>query len=145
MWISVHEQILGGKLRKLSKLIDCSQNEAIGILIRLWLWGINNADNNGKIIGAEIDDIADILSVGLSKDLESLDVAESLIEAEWIDSFGEELYIHDWIEWQGQWGKLQELKKQNSERQRRYRERQRDSSTEQPIQAEELKPKKPNK
>ena len=42
-WISVHEQVIGGKLRSLAKEIGCSQNEALGILIRLWLWAINNA------------------------------------------------------------------------------------------------------
>ena len=43
-WISVHEDIIGGKLRELSKSLGCSQNESIGILIRLWLWCINNAE-----------------------------------------------------------------------------------------------------
>ena len=44
MWISVHDNVIGGKLRKLAKEIGCSQNEALGLLIRLWLWGLNNAD-----------------------------------------------------------------------------------------------------
>ena len=30
-WISVHEQVIGGKLRNLAKEIGCSQNEALGI------------------------------------------------------------------------------------------------------------------
>ena len=50
-WISVHEQVIGGKLRNLAKEIGCSQNEALGLLIRLWLWGINNANKEGFIVG----------------------------------------------------------------------------------------------
>ena len=49
-WISVHEQVVGGKLRTLAKELNCSQNEALGMLVTLWLWGINNADSEGKII-----------------------------------------------------------------------------------------------
>ena len=37
-WISVHEQVIGKKLRSLAKEIGCSQNEALGLLVRLWLW-----------------------------------------------------------------------------------------------------------
>lgn len=123
MWISVHDTIIGGKLRTLAKDIGCSQNEAIGILIRLWLWGINNADADGRIMGADEEDISDILSMGLAKDIDPRVVTEALIRTEWIDIIGEELYIHDWTEWQGKWNKLQEIKKQNAERQKRYRER----------------------
>ena len=73
-WISVHEDIIGGKLRELSKTLECSQNESIGILIRLWLWCINNADKDGRIIGANEDDLAEILNIGKSKDIEADDI-----------------------------------------------------------------------
>lgn len=59
-WISVHEQVVGGKLRTLAKELNCSQNEALGMLVTLWLWGINNADSEGKIIGATRADIVAI-------------------------------------------------------------------------------------
>ena len=49
-WISVHEQVIGAKLRSLAKEIGCSQNEALGLLVRLWLWGINNANKEGQIV-----------------------------------------------------------------------------------------------
>ena len=66
-WISVHEQVVGGKLRTLAKELNCSQNEALGMLVTLWLWGINNADSEGKIIGATRADIAKVLYVGLNE------------------------------------------------------------------------------
>ena len=119
-WISVHEQVIGGKLRELAKYIGCSQNEALGILIRFWLWGINNADKYGKITGADRTDVADVLVAGLSKDLDAESVVESLIESEWIDCEGDDLYIHDWEEWQEQWYKAIEARKSNAERQKKW-------------------------
>ena len=60
-WISVDQKMVGGKLRKLYKAIGCSQNEAMGMLVGLWLWGIDNADADGLIVSAEREDIADVL------------------------------------------------------------------------------------
>lgn len=99
-WISVHEDIIGGKLRELSKSLGCSQNESIGILIRLWLWCINNADKDGRIIGANQDDLAEILNIGKSKEIEADDIVKSLIECNWLELVDDTLYIHDWEEWQ---------------------------------------------
>lgn len=99
-WISVHEDIIGGKLRELSKSLGCSQNESIGILIRLWLWCINNADKDGRIIGANQDDLAEILNIGKSKEIEADDIVKSLIECNWLELVEDTLYIHDWEEWQ---------------------------------------------
>lgn len=43
-WVSVHDNVIGGKLRELAKEIGRTQEEALGILVSLWLWGLNNAD-----------------------------------------------------------------------------------------------------
>lgn len=120
-WISVHEQVFGGKLRSLSKEMDCSQNEAVGILIRLWLWGINNADKCGLIIGADKRDIAEILTVGKSESVEPQSAVEALITTGWIDCEDGALYIHDWEEWQEQWYKFKENKEKDAERKRKER------------------------
>ncbi len=59
-WISVHEQVKDHhKTRELAKLLSCSRHEAIGLLVSLWLWGINNADSSGVIRSATEQDIAD--------------------------------------------------------------------------------------
>ena len=134
-WISVHEQVIGGKLRELAKYIGCSQNEALGILIRFWLWGINNADKYGKITGADRTDVADVLVAGLSKDLDAESVVESLIESEWIDCEGDDLYIHDWEEWQEQWYKAIEARKSNAERQKKWRDKKRQEAAPVPAPA----------
>ena len=120
-WISVHEQVIGGKLRTLAKEIGCSQNEALGILISLWLWGINNADSEGRIIGAEKDDVARTLVAGIDERYKTEDVVEALISTHWIDFRGDELFLHDWEEWQEQWYKMMERREADKERKRRER------------------------
>ena len=60
-WISVHEQVTSGKLRRLAKELRCSQNEVLGMLVKFWLWGISNADRYGYIEGTDKEDIADVL------------------------------------------------------------------------------------
>lgn len=146
MWISVHDNVIGGKLRKLSKEIGCSQNEALGLLIRLWLWGLNNADKEGKLIEADLEAIADVLSVGLDKQYDSEDAVNALVATEWIDMVGEDIYIHDWTEWQMQWNKLKELQEQNAERQRRWRNKKREmanTNAAPPLEAKPEEPKEP--
>ena len=101
-WISVHEQVIGGKLRSLAKEIGCSQNEALGLLVRLWLWGINNADKEGRIIGADKADVAEVLTVGIDARYSPEDAVDALVETAWID-IDDGLFIHDWEEWQEQW------------------------------------------
>ena len=71
-WISVHESIMGTKLRSLSKRLGCSQNEALGILIRLWLWCIKSADRYGEIKDVIREDVEDVLTIGKSNDLDKV-------------------------------------------------------------------------
>lgn len=123
-WISVHEQVIGGKLRSLAKEIGCSQNEALGLLVRLWLWGINNADKEGRIIGADKADMAEVLTIGIDERYSPKDVVEAMIAKKWIDEEGA-LFFHDWDEWQEQWYKAVEVREKNAERKRKERSRKR--------------------
>ena len=122
-WISVDQAFLGGKLRKLYKSIGCSQNEAIGILISLWLWGIDNADDSGLIMSAGKDDVAEALKSGLSLKFDAGAVVELLIKNGWIDEIGEELYLHDWSDWRGEYNRSVKEKRKHVERTQRYRKR----------------------
>lgn len=124
-WISVHEHVVGGKLRELAKDIGCSQKEALGILVSLWLWGLNNADRTGRLRSCDRTDIAEeVLSKGLSDGLDKGSIVESLIAQRWIDE-GEDgaLYLHDWDTWQEQWYKFLKMKEYDAERKRRDRAR----------------------
>lgn len=119
-WISVHEQVIGGKLRSLAKEIGCSQNEALGILVRLWLWAINNAGKDGCIVGADKDDVAEVLNIGIDRRYSADDVVDALVVTGWID-MENGLYIHDWEEWQEQWYKAIEVREKDAARKRKER------------------------
>lgn len=136
-WISVHEQVIGGKLRNLAKAIGCSQNEALGILVRFWIWGINNADRDGEIIGAEKEDVAEVLTSGISRSLDPEEVVDAMVLTGWIDINESGLYIHDWEEWQKQWYRAHYTREKATERKRRERQRKKSAMQEQEIQPEE--------
>ena len=48
-WISVYQEVDGPKLRRLARLLETSKAESLGILNFLWFWGMNNADETGKV------------------------------------------------------------------------------------------------
>jgi len=123
-WISVHDHVEGGKLRGLAKEVGCSQKEALGILISLWLWGLNNADRTGRLKSCDKSDVAEELSKGLSDGLNPEDIVISLIEQEWIDEEEDgTLYLHDWDIWQEQWYKFLSTKEYDAKRKREARAR----------------------
>lgn len=122
-WISVDQRLLGGKLRKLYKAIGCSRNEAVGILVSLWLWGVDNTDEEGLIQGADRDDLEETISVGLSEKLDPSAVLKKLIDTGWLDKTEHGFQIHDWYEWRKYYNRYLKEKKDHAERTRRYRER----------------------
>lgn len=122
-WISVHDHVVGRKSRELAKEIKCSQKEALGILVTLWLWGINNADKTGELKSADRQDVADAISVGLSDGLRPADIVDALISTNWIDEIEETLYLHDWDQWQEQWYKFLSQKEYDAKRKREARQR----------------------
>lgn len=122
-WVSVHEKITGGKLRSLARGIGCSQNECIGLLVRLWLWGLNNADKTGKLIDADRNDVADALTVGLEKNIDTAAVVETMIKVGWIDDIDGVLYLHDWGEWQKHWYKYSDSLERDRGRKRTTKSR----------------------
>lgn len=134
-WISVHEQVLGGKLRRLAKEIGCSQNEALGILVRLWLWAINNAGKDGRIVGADKGDVAEVLNIGMDRNYSSEDVVEALISTNWID-MDDGLYVHDWEVWQKQWYKAVWIRETDANRKRKERARKREAGSREGLEAQ---------
>mgnify|MGYP001104062924 FL=1 len=128
LFIAVDQNLNGGKLRVLAKTLDCSENEARGILINLWIWGISNCRKDGLIIGADKKDIADALKSGMRTDLVPAFVVDTLITLNWIEAGEEGLYIHDWQEWNqipmeyySMLDKEQNRRKANADRVRKHR------------------------
>lgn len=138
-WVKVYERVIGPKLRNLAKEVECSQNEALGCLVRLWLWGIHNADADGRIIGGDEEDVVAVLSVGMDSKYTAKDVAAAMKKTGWIDIDGDGIYLHDWDDWQSQWYRDVETRKRDAERKRIARARNRDN----PLPKEEPKERKP--
>jgi len=123
-WISVHDHVDGGKLRELAKNIGCSKKEALGILVSLWLWGLNNADRTGRLRSCDKNDIAEEVSKGISDRLDPYGIVDNLIGQHWIDEEEDgSLYLHDWDAWQEQWYKFLSMKEYDAERKRKERAR----------------------
>lgn len=115
---------MGPKLRDLMKKSGLSGNEALGSLVKLWLWGIKNADPSGLIISADRRDIADVIAAGsgLSDKVKPTKVVDSMIESGWIDDRDGCLYLHDWDEWQEMYYRFIEKREKDTARKRRARE-----------------------
>ena len=122
-WISVDQKLIGGKLRSLYKAIGCSQNEAIGILVSLWLWGIDNAEMDGLMVSADREDIKQSFQAGLSKEVDGDTVVACLIDTGWIDEVDGQLYLHDWGDWRSYYNRYVREKENHAERMRRYRDK----------------------
>lgn len=117
-WISVHEQIDGMKLRQFRKSSGCSKCEAVGMLVTLWLWGINNADRNGELKGADKDDLKEMYEHNLTPGIPAASIVDALITSGWIDEHEGQLFIHDWEDWQKQWYTALDRREKDKERKR---------------------------
>lgn len=119
-WIAVHRTVVGPKLRKLCKQIDCNKSEAVGILCFLWFWGQENSDKDGRLIEADESDIEDALA-GITNIPMGV-LVDALISTGWIDKRDDGcLYLHDWDTWQEQWYKAMERRDHDTERKRKAR------------------------
>lgn len=150
-WVCVYEKVNGPKLRKLSTAIGCSKFEALGYLLFLWLWGLNNADRNGRVLQAELDDIIEIYAGNGKPEQIARAVVDCMIQTGWLDLNGNEIYIHDWNVWQDQIFRDGDRKKAETDKKRRWRAKQKEALPA-PLQAQvslelpgESKPEKPQK
>ena len=119
-WISVHEQLRDHrKVRDLMRAMNCSRQEAVGTLVMLWTWAVNNADKCGNLTNTTAADIVDgIMSRGQSAG----NVVDALVSTGWLEKVAEDQYcLHDWDIWQKQWYKRMETVEKDADRKRRVR------------------------
>lgn len=141
-WIAVDQSLIGGKLRNFAKKSKISQNEAIGILVRLWLWALDNADQDGKIVAGDMSDVEEAIRAGfLSEEKERVSaITQNLLDCGWIDTKDGELILHDWTDWRSYYTALQEKRAKRAEYMRSYR-----SGNGKDQEAEKPKEEKPEK
>lgn len=119
-YICVHEQVIGTKLKLLSRALQCSQNEALGLLVRIWIWGVNHADSKGWTLGLEREDVVEAIKDGLREDMDPAKVVDTLIKLDWLFE-RDGINIHDWGQWQEELYK--KLAKRERDRERKQKER----------------------
>lgn len=142
-WVCVYEKVNGPKLRKLSTAIGCSKFEALGYLLFLWLWGLDNADREGRVLQAELDDIVEIYAGNGKPDQVAQAVVDCMIQTGWLDLNGTEIYIHDWNIWQDQIYRDDDRKKAETEKKRRWRAKKKEALLESAQVTLELPPSPP--
>jgi hypothetical protein len=121
-WISVYQQVKDHpKTREFAKQLPCSRHEAIGILVCLWLWGIDNADSNGVIKSASEQDIADGVLYHAQC---AAHLVHSLMNSGWLHKSVDHFILHDWDVWQQHWYKAIEKREANTRRMRETRTKQ---------------------
>lgn len=127
-WIELHQSLPSHrKTRKLARLLGLKVPggipQAIGHLTMLWLWSVDNAID-GDLSGIEPEDISD--AAGWMKNPEIL--VDALVSSGFLDS---DMYIHDWDDYAGKLAtKRESTKTGNRERQRRFREREKQPKSE---------------
>lgn len=142
-WVSIHDNVIGGKLRELAKELDSTQEEALGILASLWIWGLNNATKEGWLMSADKDDVLEAFSVKLATKMAPINIVDCLIKTRWIDEPEDGvLLIHDWDRWQEQWYKAMERREKDAERKANSRKGKMDQQP-QPAQPVDVTPKPP--
>jgi len=91
----------------------------MGILLKLWLWALDNANKTGELLNADRDDVARLYIGSTSAKAKPERVVELLISEGWINELGGNLFIHDWPEWQRYWFDFQERREKDRTRKKR--------------------------
>jgi len=129
LWFPAYETMARHpKVLRLAGLMGIKRREAIGLLVDLFTWALRAADRDGAFRGLCAEDIAVALDYSRKSKLTA-----SLVEAGWLEEEDDGTYrIHDWEDYTGRLydakDREDKKKKQNSDRIRRFREREKEES-----------------
>lgn len=123
------EQILDIAAMNVARQLHCSQNEAIGLIVRYWMWNVKVMDSNGNVPHTSREEVADVLIRGKCDAYTAEEAVDALISTKLISKENGMLQAADWMRWQGMITNAEKLRVQNNRRQREYRRRQKDKST----------------
>jgi len=114
-WIESHQE-LGHhpKLKKLCRVLDISEPQAVGHLHYLWWWSLDYCDD-GDLSRFDPLDIA----IGAMWDGDPGAFVAALAACGWVDQDDDTTTVHDWDQYIG---KLLDQRQANRDRQRRHRD-----------------------
>ena len=128
IWIELHQEMpRHPKTLALAQALKISRREAVGLLIDLWTWGLNCADETGHLRGITNEGIAMAMDW---PGRQAVKLVNALVDCGWIDGENGSYCLHDWADYTS---RLSD-KRKDAERKREARKRakQADKSPENP-------------
>lgn len=121
-WLELHQEMARHKKTlALARLLKVERRYAVGLMIDLWAWGLDNADADGNLNGLTAEDIAMALDWPLKK---AGTLMEALQTAGWVENHDSTYKLHDWSDYTGRLSEQREIKKeQNRVRQQNRRKK----------------------
>lgn len=117
IWIELHQEMpRHPKTLALAQALKISRREAVGLLIDLWTWGLNCADETGHLRGITNEGIAMALDWS---GRQAAKLVNALVDCGWIDGENGNYSLHDWADYTS---RLSD-KRKDAERKREARKR----------------------
>lgn len=128
IWVELHQEMpRHPKTLALAQALKISRREAVGLLIDLWTWGLNCADESGHLRGTTEEGIAMAMDWPFRQ---ASKLVNALVSCGWMDKDENGYSLHDWPDYTS---KLSD-KRKDAERKREARKRAKrtDASAESP-------------
>lgn len=117
IWIELHQEMpRHPKTLALAQALKISRREAVGLLIDLWTWGLNCADETGHLRGITSEGIAMAMDWSCRQ---ASKLVSALVDCGWIDGENGSYCLHDWADYTS---RLSD-KRKDAERKREARKR----------------------
>lgn len=117
IWIELHQEMpRHPKTLALAQALKISRREAVGLLIDLWTWGLNCADETGNLRGITNEGIAMAMDW---PGRQAAKLVNALVDCGWIDGENGSYCLHDWADYTS---RLSD-KRKDAERKREARKR----------------------
>ena len=117
IWIELHQEMpRHPKTLALAQNLKISRREAVGLLIDLWTWGLNCADETGHLRGITNEGIAMAMDW---PGRQAVKLVNALVDCGWIDGENGSYCLHDWADYTS---RLSD-KRKDAERKREARKR----------------------
>ena len=128
IWIELHQEMpRHPNTLALAQALKISRREAVGMLIDLWTWGLNCADETGHLRGITNEGIAMALDWS---GRQAAKLVNALVDCGWIDGENGNYSLHDWADYTS---RLSDKRKDaDRKREARKRAKQADESPENP-------------